>query len=127
MRRAFSDPLVPHESTGVHGRGTEEVKTNDVTDRVQAGEAGFTIEFGRPGVGVRFRDVQQMTMALAALPITFEPKNPVFALMADPATGALRADILNEKVLSAIVELKTTLEYVPAVLRRVEEVSPRWR
>ena len=31
VRRAFSDPLVPHESTGIHGRGTEEVKTNDVT------------------------------------------------------------------------------------------------
>ena len=124
VRRAFSDPLVPHESTGVHGRGTEEVKTNDVTDRVREGEAGFTIEFGRPGVGVRFRDIQQMTMALAALPITFEPKNPVFSLMADAATGTLRADLLNEKVLSAIVELKTALAHVPEVLRRVEEVAP---
>ena len=51
VRRAFSDPRVPHESTGVEGRGTEEVKTNDVSGRVQAGEVGFTIEFGRPGVG----------------------------------------------------------------------------
>ena len=25
VRRAFSDPIVTHESTGVHGRGTEEV------------------------------------------------------------------------------------------------------
>ena len=32
VRRAFSDPRVPHESTGVEGRGTEEVKTNDVSD-----------------------------------------------------------------------------------------------
>jgi ferredoxin len=124
VRRAFSDPLVPHESTGVHGRGTEEVKTNDVTGRVQEGEVGFTIEFGRPGVGVRFRDVQRMTMALAPLPITFEKKNPVFSLMADPARGTIREDILDEKVLSAIVELKTTLADVPAVLRTVEEVAP---
>ncbi|HWT77210.1 MAG TPA: 4Fe-4S dicluster domain-containing protein [Candidatus Methylomirabilis sp.] len=124
VRRAFSDPLVPHESTGVHGRGTEEVKTNDVTGRVGEGEAGFTIEFGRPGVGVRFRDIQQMTMALAPLPITFEKKNPVFSLMSDPATGAIREDILNEKVLSAIVELKTTLEHVPQVFRVVDEVAP---
>jgi hypothetical protein len=124
VRRAFSDPLVPHESTGVHGRGTEEVKTNDVTGRVQEGEAGFTIEFGRPGVGVRFRDIQTMTMALASLPIAFEKKNPVFSLMTNPATGALRDDILDEKVLSAIVELKTTLEHVPAVLRQVEAVAP---
>lgn len=124
VRRAFSDPLVPHESTGVHGRGTEEVKTNDLTGRVQEGEAGFTIEFGRPGVGVRFRDIQRMTMALAALPIAFEKKNPVFSLMSDPATGTIRPDILDEKVLSAIVELKTGLEHIPQVLRVVEEVAP---
>ena len=30
VRRAFSDVLVTHESTGILGRGTEEVKTNDV-------------------------------------------------------------------------------------------------
>ena len=124
IRRAFSDPLVPHESTGIHGRGTEEVKTNDVTGRVNEGEAGFTIEFGRPGVGVRFRDIQKMTMALASLPIAFESKNPVYSLITDPKTGALREDILNEKVLSAILELKTTLAHVPHVLRVVEEMAP---
>jgi hypothetical protein len=125
VRRAFSDPVVPHEATGVHGRGTEEVKTNDVTGRVSEEEAGFTIEFGRPGVGVRFRDIQKMTMALASLPIAFEKRNPVFSLMSEPATGAIREDILDEKVLSAIVELKTRLEHVPTVLARVEEVAPQ--
>jgi ferredoxin len=65
VRRAFSDPRVPHESTGVEGRGTEEVKTNDVSGRVKVGEAGFTIEFGRPGVGVRFHEIQKMCHALA--------------------------------------------------------------
>jgi ferredoxin len=124
IRRAFSDPLVAHESTGIHGRGTEEVKTNDVTGRVNEGEAGFTIEFGRPGVGVWFRDIQRMTMALARLPIAFESKNPVYSLITDPKTGALREDILDEKVLSAILELKTTLEHVPQVLQVVEEVAP---
>jgi len=124
VRRAFSDPLVPHESTGVHGRGTEEVKTNDVTGRVSQGEAGFTIEFGRPGVGVWFRDIEKMTRALATLPIAFEKKNPVFSLMSDPATGTIREDILNEKVLSAILELKTPLEHVPQILQVVEEVAP---
>src|SRR5690349_20492154 len=33
VRRAFSDPQVTHESTGIHGRGTEEVKMTDVTNR----------------------------------------------------------------------------------------------
>ena len=40
VRRAFSDVLVTHESTGILGRGTEEVKTNDVTGRLEAGRAG---------------------------------------------------------------------------------------
>ena len=42
VRRAFSDPLVSYESTGGHGRATEEVKTNDITRRVKEGEAGFS-------------------------------------------------------------------------------------
>lgn len=125
VRRAFSDPLVPHESTGISGRGTEEVKTNDVTGRVAVGEAGFTIEFGRPGVGVRFRDVQTMAMAVASLPMEFEEKNPVYSLMADRTAGTLRPDVLDEKVLSAILELKTRLEHVPAILAKVEAVAKK--
>ena len=107
VRRAFSDPRVPHESTGVEGRGTEEVKTNDVSGRVKVGEVGFTIEFGRPGVGVWFRDIQKMSWALAKAGVSFEKKNPVTSLMSDVATGTLREDILDEKVLSAIVEIKS--------------------
>jgi ferredoxin len=123
VRRAFSDPVVTHESTGVHGRGTEEVKTNDVTNRVGIGDVGYVIEFGRPTVGVRFRDIEKMTLALAAIGIEFESKNPVTHMMTDKHTGKLRDDILNEKILSAIVEFKTCIENVPAVLQRVEEVS----
>ncbi len=125
VRRAFSDPQVPHESTGIHGRGTAEVKTNDVTGRVKAGEAGFVVEFGRPGVGTRFRDVERMTTALAALPVHFEPMNPVTTLMADVARGTIRPDILGEKVLSVIVEIKVPLDRVPAVLACIRDVSRR--
>ncbi len=125
VRRAFSDPRVPHESTGIHGRGTAEVKTNDVTGRVQAGEAGCVVELGRPGVGTRFRDIQAVTTALAALPVHFEAMNPVTTLMADVGKGTIREDILDEKVLSAIVEIKVPLERVPAVLACVRDVARR--
>lgn len=117
VRRAFSDPLVPHESTGVAGRGTEEVKTNDVTGRVQPGEAGFTIEFGRPGIGVRFRDIDRVTRTLGALGVGFETMNPVTSLMSDPVAGQIRKDVLDEKILSAIVEVKTSMCRVGEVLR----------
>jgi ferredoxin len=125
VRRAFSDPIVPHESTGVHGRGTEEVKTNDVTHRVGEGDAGFTVEFGRPTVGVRFWQIQEMTRELARLDLAFEQRNPVTSLMTDVATGDIKEDILNEKILSAIVEFKTSLQSVPTVLRKVREVARR--
>jgi ferredoxin len=123
VRRAFSDPRVPHESTGVHGRGTEEVKTNDVSGRVKAGEAGFTIEFGRPGVGVWFRDIQKMTHALAAAGVAFEKKNPVTSLMTNLSTGTIREDILDEKVLSAIVEIKVPVGRVEEIIRLVRETG----
>ncbi len=125
VRRAFSDPLVPHESTGIHGRGTAEVKTNDVTGRVKTGEVGFVIEFGRPGIGARFRDIERMTTALAALPVEFEPMNPVTTLMASVASGTIRADILDEKVMSAIVELKVPFARADTVLECIRQVSRR--
>jgi ferredoxin len=123
VRRAFSDPRATHESTGVQGRGTEEVKTNDVTQRVQRGEVGFTIEFGRPGVGVWFRDIQKMSMALAKANVPFEKKNPMTLLMSDVATGVLKPDILNEKVLSAIVEIKVPVDRTEEIIRLVHEVE----
>jgi hypothetical protein len=85
VRQVFSDPLVEHTSTGIHGRGTEEVKTNDVTDRVAVGEVGYVIEFGRPGIGVRFSEIEAMTKALARLGVVFEVKNPITHLMTDQA------------------------------------------
>jgi hypothetical protein len=123
VRRAFSDPLVSHESTGIHGRGTEEIKTNDVTGRIGFGEAGFTVEFGRPGVSTRFRDIQRMTAALAAEGMVFEERNPITHLMSDRACGRIREDILDERILSAIVEFKTTLERVPGLLRTIRTVA----
>jgi hypothetical protein len=125
IRQIFSDPVVEHKSTGIKGRGTEEVKTNDVSLRVNTAEVGYTIEFGRPGVGVRFSDIQEMTRTLAREGVTFEKNNPITHLMTDLKTGDLRTDILNEKILSAIVEIKTTIGEVEHVLDIVEEVSER--
>ncbi len=125
VRRAFSDPRVPHESTGVHGRGTEEVKTNDVSGRVGLGDVGFTIEFGRPGVGVWFRDLQTMSQALAKAGVSFEKRNPVTSLMSDVSTGTIRGDIMGEKVLSAIIEIKVPVERTEEIIRLVWDVEKR--
>ena len=116
VRRAFSDPQVPHESTGIHGRGTAEVKTNDVTGRVKEGEAGFVIEFGRPGVGARFRDIERVTKALAELGVEFESNNPVTSLMTDSARGLLRHEILQRKDSLGDRRDQNQIGRVPAVL-----------
>ena len=123
VRRAFSDPRVPHESTGVEGRGTEEVKTNDISGRVKVGEVGFTIEFGRPGVGVWFREIQKACTALARAGVSFEKKNPITSLMTDVSTGTLREDIMNEKLMSAIVEIKVPVQRTEEVVRLVWEIE----
>jgi hypothetical protein len=123
VRRAFSDPRVPHESTGIEGRGTEEVKTNDVSGRVNVGEVGFTIEFGRPGVGVWMREIQQVCWRLAQARVAFEKRNPITSMMTDISTGTLRPDILDEKVLSAIVEIKVPVERTEEIIRLVWDVE----
>ena len=79
--------MVTHESTGVHGRGTEEVKTNDVSQRIKQGEVGLVVEFGRPGIGVYFHEVQKATRAMAAEGVVFEQGNPVTQMMTDTANG----------------------------------------
>jgi hypothetical protein len=90
---------------------------------VKPGEAGFVVEFGRPSIGVYFRDIQRMTMALAAAGASFEDRNPVTQLMSVKEHGLLRPDILAEKVLSAIVEFKTPLSRVDHFIDTVERVA----
>lgn len=125
VRSVFSDPLQPHGSTGVPGRGTEEMKTNDVTGRFREGHAGIAVELGRPGIGARFRDVEKVAMAVANLGVTFEEKNPVTSLMVDQARGKIREDVLAEKVLSAIVEFDVSLDKVREALMALKDVSFR--
>jgi hypothetical protein len=105
------------------GRGTDEIKTNDVTGRLRQGDAGLVVEMGRPGTGAYFRDIEKVAMALAKLKPHFEKENPVTQLMVDTETGKMKEEILNEKVLSAIIEIKTTLEKIPEFLRALESAQ----
>lgn len=125
IREYFSNPDVKHPSTTGHGRGTEEMKTNDVTGRFRRGEAGVALELGRPGVGTSFRDLETVAMAIARLGVEFETQNPVAELMADPKTGKFNDTVLNERVLSAIIELKIPVGKLTEVLAEIREVSAK--
>jgi hypothetical protein len=123
LRGMFSNPTTIHPGTGIYGRGTEEIKSNDVTGRLRTGEAGLVVEMGRPGIGAFMWDIEKVAMALARLDAGFETKNPVTQLMEDPKTGKLKAEVLNEKVLSAIIEIKVKLDRIPDFLRALAIVQ----
>ncbi len=123
VRRQFSDPLTPHSSTGNRGRGTEEMKTNDVTGRVKRGEVGIGMEFGRPGVGTRLSELEKMTITMAKLGAHFEPGNPVTHLLADPTTGKMKPELRDQRVLSAILEIQTMAGRLPEILPILQEVA----
>ena len=123
LRRHFSDPTSRHEMTGVPGRGTEEIKTNDVTNRFKEGKVGFFIEMGRPGVGTSINEVEKITRALLQYNIDFEEKNPVKYLMSNMKTGEFLMEVLNEKVLSIIIEFIVSEEMVSQILDTLREVS----
>ena len=123
VRKNFSDPLKIHPETRIPGRGTEEMKTNEVTGRYRRGMYGMAFELGRPGVGARFYDVEKVARALATVKVEFEENNPVTKLMVDRKKGLINPEVLGEKVLSAIVEFMTPVEKLPQILEVLDRVS----
>ena len=123
VRATFSNPRAEHKETKIAGRGTEEMKTNDVTGRFKRGWIGMGCEFGRPGIGTRFRDVDKVAQVLAKHGVEFETKNPVTFLMEDVKTGKLKEEVLNEKVLSGIIECIYPIEKFKEIMTALKEVS----
>ena len=122
VRAIYSDPLNVHKETGLAGRGTEEIKTNDVTGRFRRGQAGVAIEVGRPGLGAKLKELEKLSMALARYGVEFEPKNPLTNLI-DLQTGKLPAEIREEKVLSAIIEITVPEAKLIDVLGLIRETA----
>ncbi len=124
LRKYFSDATTTHAVTGIEGRGTEESKTNDITGRVGPGDVGIAIEVGRPTVGMDLKDIQKITRALARAGITeIEPQNPIHSMISNPQTGDLKPELLGERVLSAIIELKVKRDRLALVLQTVKAVA----
>lgn len=125
IRESFSNSNASHISTKTQGRGTEEMKTNDVTGRYDFGVCGVALEFGRPGLGAFFKDIETVAMALADVGVEFEINNPLTALMEDRGKGIFQKDVINEKVLSAILEFMIPNEKLTEVLSVIKGVSSR--
>lgn len=118
---------VKTEYKGVNGRGTEEMKTNDVTRRFTKGHSGIAIELGRPGVSTAIRDLEKIAMAVAGCGVKFEELNPITSYIVDKETGKFNPDILDERALSGIIELSVPddklLIAVQAILKAAEEID----
>lgn len=123
LRNHFSQAGVAHATTGIAGRGTEEMKTNDVTGRFGHGVVGLGLDVGRPCAGTYFREVEVLTMSLAALGVEFERNNPITMMMSDASTGRLRQDVLEERILSCVVEVSFPSERLTEVLYAVRRAA----
>lgn len=125
FQHVISDPVENHGVTGVTGRGTEEVKTNDVTGRIKKGEVGVCIDMGRPGKGVYLRDASRVAMALTKAGAELLPADhtPLAALMKDLKTGELVEECLNYHLLSVIVEGKCREEQLSDILKALKDVE----
>ncbi|MFX0098482.1 MAG: DUF362 domain-containing protein [Candidatus Hodarchaeota archaeon] len=123
VRNPFSDVVATHKLTGVPGRGTEEMKTNDVTGRFKPGELGFSIELGRPGVGTRLGEAEKFTTMLSKIGVQFEEASPLTSLIVDEQ-GHVKEDIKKELVLSTIIEFKVPQEKLHDVLDAIKRLEP---
>ena len=123
VRRAFSDPAPQHGLTGIPGRGTEEMKTNDVTGRYHVAEAGFVLDIGRPGIGTRLRVVEKIYKRLVNLGAHFEELNPLRSLLKDKNKSTFKEEVLDEKVLSIIIEFSVSSSRVQEVLNELKKCA----
>lgn len=126
FKHMMSDPVENHPVTGVTGRGTEEVKTNDVSGRVKRGMVGFSVDMGRPGLGVYLRDAEKVAMAMCQAGVALAPseQSPLSGLMPDRSIGKLQEECLDYHLLSVIIEghcPESNLQNVLAALQRVEK------
>lgn len=122
IRREFSDPGVQYPTLKQGGRGTEEMKTNDVTGRYRRGEFGMALEFGRPGIGTRISEIEKVLKVLLTMDVEVEENNPVFLLLKDKKSGDMKPEVLQEKVLSAILEFKIKEEQLEGVIKTIRPV-----
>ena len=127
IRSAFSNPFTSHSHSNVPGRGTEEMKTNDVTDRIRKDMIGVALEFGRPGIGLRLKEIEPILKLLICAGITLEPNNPLTQLIDDKKQGKLNKAIINEKVLSTIIEFKAPINKSKDIFKIIKEFSENTR
>lgn len=122
-KRSFEDVVEEQKSLG--GRGTTDMKTVDITENLPYGMVDISVELGRPALGVYFRDVEKVSSSLAKHGIDLDPSNNISKII-DSITGRIRKgykEVLDEKVLSAVIKCQAPIEEVADVYHVLENVS----
>jgi NAD-dependent dihydropyrimidine dehydrogenase PreA subunit len=131
LKAKWSSVVYVHPETNIQGRGTDEMKTNDVTGRFKQGEVGFAIELGRPGVGARLGEAEKVTAVLARLGAQFEIMNPLTSFI-NTDTGLFREswgghllddEFRNTMVMTFIIEFKVSQEKTLKVIEAIKMVA----
>jgi hypothetical protein len=81
------------------------------------------VELGRPALGTRFRDVERVVQRFRSHDIRVVEDNPVAGLIADPSSGALKPEILDEKAISVLVEFVMPAAEAETLLAIVEQLD----
>ena len=118
-RSIMSDVTVVYK--GIGGRGTEEMKTNDVTGRYKDGYSGLVIELGRPSESSSLRDLEYMAKIVCRHGGRFEECNPITNFMSNPETGEIKPELLDERVMSGIIEVTIPNESLVEIIQDVIE------
>ena len=113
LRRYFSDPSATHAATGIQGRGTEESRQHPFSRSRSI--------IGRPTLGLSTPE-DHPGIARAGVH-KIEAHNPIHSMIADEATGDLKPEMLGERVLSAIIEIKVKRDQLRGILRTLKEVA----
>lgn len=124
IRSPFSSVVSTHKLTGIPGRGTEEMKTNDVTNRFGLNEYGISIEIGRPGVGTLLKNIELFTTKFSKIGVEYEEMSPVTAILQEDKIH-IKEELLKERVLSAIIEFKVAKDKIDQVLEAIREVEQK--
>ena len=125
IRAIFSNVREKSPNTGVLGRGTEEMKTNDVTGRYPAGKVGFACEMGRPSTGTSFRDVETIATVVCSHGGELEQENPSAIVFEPGNTGKVKEEFINERALSFIIEAMLDADELPGLLADLKEAQKR--
>ncbi len=131
LKAKWSSVVYVHPETNIQGRGTDEMKTNDVTGRFKPGFIGVGVELGRPSTGARFEDVEKVARALAECGVAFEKNNPLTSFI-DVNTGMFLEEwqgfplderFRKTKVMTVIIEAITRDSKMLEVIESLKAVS----